>query len=162
MLLGMARVPIIRIQLREMAPGVIEAVNAALIWRKPSAFRLRPVHRVYELGCEHRFCALLALLIHLRGIRVNIDERFVIAHSRIDGNLVPKGPVDAFPGTQLRAEVVFARGVAVDEVAGKNQQMRRMAGHLSGEGARGDSVDALERRIAAAQAARSAVTGEDE
>src|SRR5579859_2077260 len=162
MLLGMARVPIIRIQLREMAAGIIEAVNAPLIWRKPSAFRLGPVHRVHELGCEHCFSTLLTLLIHLRAIFDNIDQRLVIAHSRIDGNLVPEWAVDAFPGTQLRAEIVLARGVAIDEVAGKDQQVRRMACHLCGEGSSGNSVDALERRIAAAQATRTAVAGEDE
>ena len=79
---------------------------------------------MHKFRREYRLGALFPLLIRLRAIREYIDQRFVISHSCIDRNFAPQRSINALPGTQLRAEIVFAGGIAVDEIACKNQQMR--------------------------------------
>src|ERR1700688_4665020 len=124
MLLRPARIPVIRIELREVTAGVVEAVDASFVRGQVGTLRVGTVHRMHKFGSKYGFGTLLPLLVQLRAIVEHVDQRVMIPDSGIDGNLVPKRPINALPGAQLCAEVVFARRISTDEIAGKDQQMR--------------------------------------
>src|SRR6516165_12292682 len=76
-LLRMARVPVVGVQLYEVATGIVKTVDRSLVRRQPWTLRLRAVHGMHKLGGEDDFGALFALFVRLDIVFGDIQKRLM-------------------------------------------------------------------------------------